>query len=146
MLTSLVLTGFDKAPQLEITNVEATILEEKNILTYDIKLKNISKKPFRSKFDYPGSHQLGIEVVVKPKRKLAAKMNLVENSKYIKMVLMESDSTRLIPPNSEELFHLEYKMKEGSDPNYVKRKAFDSSLLILDGVEIIKEVPLKSFK
>lgn len=146
LVTFLLLTGFDKVQQLQISKVETNILENENILTYDIQLQNTGNKPFKSKFDYPGNRYLGIEVVVKPKRKLAAKMDLVENSKYIKMILIESESTKMIPPKSEGKFHLEYKIKEGSDPNYVKRMAFESTLLILDGVEILKEIPLKSYK
>jgi hypothetical protein len=78
------LTGFDRANQLEISNIETTIIKAENILRYDIKLKNTGTTPFKSEFDYPGQNSYGLEVVVRPNKRLASKMELVRESKFIK--------------------------------------------------------------
>lgn len=141
-----ILTGFDRADMIEISNIETTIIPAENILRYDIELKNTGTEPFESTFDYPGDRYYGIELVVLPHRKLAAKMELVHNSKFIKMVSRGSSSTGRIEPGGVGSFHLEYQMKKGSLPSFVKKEAFDSTLLILDGVRTIKQIPLRQFK
>ena len=42
--------------------------------------------------------------------------------------------------------HLEYKMKDDVNPEKVKKLAYDSTLLILDGVDIAIEFPLQEIK
>jgi hypothetical protein len=46
LITLIPLTGFDRADQLEISNIETTIIKAEKILLYDIKLKNTGTSPF----------------------------------------------------------------------------------------------------
>lgn len=138
----ILITGFDRADQITISNIETTIIKAENILRYDIKLKNSGTETFKSEFDYPGHNFWGIELVIRPNKKLASKMEMVSDSKFIKMVPMGSGSKGVIEPGTVGSFHIEYKIKEGLDLKEVKKFAFDSKLLILDGVDIIKEIPL----
>ncbi|TDK61755.1 hypothetical protein E2K98_12765 [Bacillus salipaludis] len=140
--TFFFLTGFDKTELINISNIETTIIKAENVLRYDIKLKNSGTTPLKSEFDYPGQHYYGIELVVRPNKKLASKMEMVEDSKFFKMLPMGSGATGSIEPGTEGSFHLEYKIKKGANLKEVKKLAFDSTLLILDGVNIIKEIPL----
>ncbi|MBS4210345.1 hypothetical protein [Bacillus sp. FJAT-50079] len=140
--TFIPLTAFDRAEQISISNIETTIIKAENVLRYDIKLKNLGKKTVKSEFDSPGHHHYGLEIVVRPGKKLASKMELVNDSKFIKMVSMGGGATGLIEPGTEGSFHVEYKIKDGENLKEVKKLAFDSTLLLLDGVNIIKEFPL----
>lgn len=143
MTTSFIFTvGFDRAEQITISNIETTIIKAENVLRYDIKLENSGTKPFKSDFDYPGERSYGLEVVVRPNKKLASRMEMVNDSKFIKMVSMGGGGTGLIEPGAIGSFHVEYKIKKGANLKEVKKLAFDSNLLILDGVDIIKEIPL----
>lgn len=143
MLISLLpLTGFHTANQLVITKIDTTIIKAERILRYDIKIKNTGNTPFKSEFDYPGQHNYGIEVVVRPNKELASKMELVGGSKFIKMIPWGSGSTGIIDSESEGSFHVEYKIKKGTNLKEIKELAFDSTLIILDGVNIVKEFPL----
>ena len=67
---------------------------------------------------------------------------MVNDSKFIKMVPMSGGGTGLIEPGTIGSFHVEYKIKKGANLKEVKKLAFDSNLVILDGVDIIKEIPL----
>ena len=140
--TFIFITGFERAEHITISNIETTIIKAENILRYDIKLKNSGTKPFKSEYDYPGQHYYGLEIVVRPNKKLASKMEMINDSKFIKMVPMGSGSTGLMEPGTEGSFYVEYKIREGANLKEVKKLAFDSKLLILDGVDIIKEFPL----
>ncbi|WP_066083449.1 hypothetical protein [Neobacillus novalis] len=126
-----------------ITNIETTIIKAERILRYDIKIKNTGTTQFKTEFDYPGQHYYGIEVVIQPNKKLASKMELVDGSKFIKMFPMGAGSTGMIDPGTEGSFHVEYKIKNGTDPKGINKLAFDSTLIILDGVNIVKEFPLE---
>lgn len=140
--TFIFLTGFDRTEQINISNIETTVIKAENVLRYDIKLKNTGTKPFKSEYDYPGQHHYGLEIVVRPNKKLASRMEMVQDSEFIKMLPMGSGGTGLIEPGTEGSFHVEYKIKEGANLKEVKKWVFDSTLLILDGVNIIKEFPL----
>ncbi len=70
-------------------------------------------------------------------------MELVEESKYVKMLPMGSGGTGMIDPGAEGSLHVEYKIKEFSDLKEIKKLAHDSTLIILDGVKVVKESPLK---
>ncbi|ETI70892.1 hypothetical protein BAVI_00795 [Neobacillus vireti LMG 21834] len=129
-----------------ITNIETTIIKAEGILRYDIKIKNTAATPFKSEFDYPGQHDYGLEVVVRPNKKLASKMMLVEGSKFIKMLQMGAGSNGILDSGTEESFHLEYKIKNGTDLKGINKLAIDSTLIILDGVNIVKEFPLEKVK
>lgn len=137
-----ILPGFDQTEQISISSIDTTIIKAENILRYDIKIKNEGPKPFKSEFDYPGQYHYGLEVVVRPGEKLASKMEMVEDSKYMKMLPMGSGGTGMIDSGKEGSFHVEYRIKDGGDPKEVKKWAFDSTVLIIDGVKIIKEFPL----
>jgi hypothetical protein len=97
-------------------------------LPYDIKLKNSGTKPFKSEYDYPGQHYYGLEIVVRPNEKLASNMEMINDSKFIKMVPMGSGDTGLIEPGTVGSFHVEYKIKDGANLKEVKKLAFDSNL------------------
>ncbi|WP_066074736.1 hypothetical protein [Neobacillus soli] len=129
-----------------ITNIETTIIKAENILRYDIKIKNTDTTPFKSEFDYPGQHYYGLEIVIQPNKKLASKMELVEGSEFIKMIPMGAGSTGIIDSGKEGSFHIEYKIKNGTDLNEIKQLACDSTLIILDGVNIVKEFSLEKVK
>lgn len=140
--TFIFITGFDRADQITISNIETTIIKAENVLRYDIKLKNSGKKPFKSEYDYPGQQHYGLEIVIRPNKKLASRMEMINDSKFVKMVSMGGGGTGLIEPGTIGSFHVEYKIKEGANLKEVKKLACDSKLLILDGVDIIKEIPL----
>ncbi|MGY3715798.1 hypothetical protein ACWE42_09770 [Sutcliffiella cohnii] len=140
--TLFFITGFDRAEHISISNIETTIIKAENILRYDIKLKNSGIKTFKSEFDYPGQHYYGIELVIRPNKKLASKMEMDKYSDFIKMVPMGSGSTNVIEPGNVGSFHIEYKIKKDANLKEVKKLAFDSNLLIIDGVDVIKEIPL----
>ncbi|WP_456274652.1 hypothetical protein [Bacillus sp. AK031] len=146
MLSCLLLAGFDRGDQLEISNIETTIIKGERLLRYDIRLKNTGKTSFKSEFDYPGQQHYGIEAVIRPNKKLAAQMEMVQDSKYPKMMMWSSGSTGLMDPGMEGRFHLEYKIKEAANLDKVELAALDATLLILDGVDIVKEFPLKKMR
>lgn len=146
LISLLPLTGFHSANQLVFTNIKTTIIKAKNILRYDIKIKNTDTTPFKSEFDYPGQHYYGLEIVVRPNKKLASKMELVEGSEFIKMIPMGAGSTGIIESGTEGSFHVEYKIKKDTNLKEIKQLAFDSTLIILDGVNIVKEFSLEKVK
>lgn len=90
------ITGFDRAEQITISNIDTTIIQAENILRYDIKLKNTGSKSFKSEYDYPGHHCFGLEIVVRPNKKLASRMEMMNDSKFVKMVSMGSGGTGII--------------------------------------------------
>ncbi len=143
LITLIPLTGFDRADQLEISNIETTIIKAEKILRYDIKLKNTGTTPINSEFDYPGHNYYGLEIVIRPNKKLASKMELVRGSKFIKMTPMGYGGTGSIEPGKEGSFHVEYRIKNDIDLKSIEKLAFDSTLIILDGVNILKEFSLK---
>ncbi|MDQ0862195.1 hypothetical protein [Bacillus sp. V2I10] len=115
LITLIPLTGFDRASQLEISNIQTTIIKAEKILRYDIKLKNTGSTPFKSEFDYPGQNPYGREVVVTPNKKLASKMEILRGSQFIKMTSMGSGSTEMIETGTEGSFHVEYRIKNDID-------------------------------
>ena len=147
MLISLIpLTGFDSADQLEISKIETTIIKAERILRYDVKLKNTGTIPIKSVFDYPGHNYYGLEIVVRPNKKLASKMELERESKFIKMTPMGYGGTGSIEPGKEGSFHVEYRIKDDTPLKDIEDLAFDSTLIIIDGVNILKEFPLEEKK
>lgn len=140
------LTGFDHADNLEITNIETTVIEANHELRFDFEIKNNGNQPIKSEFDYPGSHPYGIELVVKPNEELAKLMEMEENTKHPKMLSLGSGSRGFFEADSESYFHVSYQIKDGADFDKVKKHALDSTLLILDGIEISAEFPLKNMK
>ncbi|MFD1167564.1 hypothetical protein [Oceanobacillus caeni] len=140
------LTGFDHTENLEITKIETTVDEANHELRYDFEIKNNGNEPIKSEFDYPGSHPYGIELVVKPNEELAGLMEMEENTKHQKMLSLSSGSRGFFEPNSESYFYVSYQIKNGANFAKVKKHALDSTLLILDGVEVSAEFPLQNIK
>jgi hypothetical protein len=146
VLSSLSLAGFERGDQLEISNIETTIIKGEHLLRYDIRLKNIGKTSFKSEFDYPGHNHYGIEAVIRPNRKLQSQMEMVNDSRYRKMMIMSAGSTGLLDPGKEGRFSMEYKITETANLEKVEAAALDATLLILDGVDIVREFPLKDMR
>ncbi|RKQ35519.1 hypothetical protein [Oceanobacillus halophilus] len=138
-LLFFMLTGFEQADQLKITNVETTIIQTNQELRYDFTIENTGEKPIESDFDYPGYHPFGIELAVKPNENLANLMKMVQDTKYKKMIPLGSGSSGYFPPGEDASFHVSYQIKDDAELEKVKKHALDSTLLILDGVDISAE-------
>ncbi|WP_156288454.1 hypothetical protein [Oceanobacillus salinisoli] len=136
------LTGFEHADQLKLKDVETTIIKPNHELRYDFTIENTGEELIKSDFDYPGYQLFGIELVVKPNDELASLMEMEDHTEYKKMRLLGSGSPGYFPANDEAFFHVSYQIKEDADLEKVKKHALDSTLLILDGVEISAEIPL----
>ncbi|MDQ0253911.1 hypothetical protein J2S74_001283 [Evansella vedderi] len=146
LLIGGILLGFDNTDKLEVTNSETTVIKSERILRYDFTIENTGDTPIQSKFDYPGHHYFGIEVVVRPNEKLASLMEMVQDSKYDKMIFRGGGGGGSFEPSNKSKFHLEYEIKEGSDLDKVKKYAYDSTLLILDGPNVIAEIDLSKLE
>ncbi|RDW20108.1 hypothetical protein CWR48_05180 [Oceanobacillus arenosus] len=145
-ITYCIVTGFDNADQLKLSDVEITIIKSDGVLRYDFKIKNTGETPIKSEFDYPGRHPLGIELVVRPNEKLATQMEMEENTKYRKMRPRGAGSSSYFQPGVETHFYVEYQVKKGADYDKVRKYALDSTLLILDGMDVSAEFPLNVMK
>ncbi|MCM3397157.1 hypothetical protein M3638_04805 [Oceanobacillus profundus] len=141
-----ILTGFEHQDKLEITDTEITVIQSEGLLRYDFKIKNNGEIPIESDFDYPGQHPFGIEFVIRPNEKLSEVMVMEKRTNYNKMFSLGSGHSGYFEPNTEMSVHLEYKMKDDVNPEKVKKLAYDSTLLILDGVDIAIEFPLQEIK
>jgi hypothetical protein len=142
-LPLLFLMGFVKPNNLVLTSVETTVIKTERVLRYDFKIKNTGSERIIGTFDYPGHDHYGLEVTVKPNEHLESLMELQKYTVYKKMQFMGGGSSGFIDPKNEASFHLEYKIKEGSDLEKVKTASLDGTLLVLDGPKIIAEIPLK---
>ncbi|MFD1849429.1 hypothetical protein [Oceanobacillus bengalensis] len=140
------LTGFEGAENLEVLDIELTIIKSEGSLRYDFLLENTGDKPIESDFDYPGQHPFGIEFVVRPNDELATLMEMEPNTKYKKMQPMGSGSRGYFEPGEEAPFHVSYKIKDDVNFEQVKKQALNSTLLILDGVTVSAEYPLDEYK
>ncbi|WP_284646236.1 hypothetical protein [Paenibacillus silviterrae] len=97
-------------------------------------------------FDYPGHYFYGLEVTVRPNKKLASLMEMDNKSSFRKMVYRGGGSSGAIPAGQVSSFYVEYQIKEGVDFDQVKANACDgSTLLVLNGLKVIEEIPLVSF-
>ncbi|OIJ19217.1 hypothetical protein BKP45_13740 [Anaerobacillus alkalidiazotrophicus] len=141
----LMLTGFESQNDLEITDVETTLIKAEHILRYDIKIKNLTGTRLVPVFDYPGHYYYGFEIVIKPNKKLASLMVMDDNTKYKKMMFRGGGASGFLEPGVDTTFSVEYQIKDDSDLEKVKKYAFDSTLLFLDGTKVIAEFPLKKF-
>ncbi|WP_277679093.1 hypothetical protein [Gracilibacillus dipsosauri] len=65
------------------------------------------------------------------------------NTKYSKMLFRGGGGGGSIQPGKEESFHVEYQIKDNVDINQVKKNALEGTLLLLDGTNVIAEIPLK---
>ncbi|WP_216831337.1 hypothetical protein [Alkalihalobacterium elongatum] len=142
-ISFLLLTGFSHQNHLVIDDVYLTINEAKKTLRYDFKIKNTGNTPIESKFDYAGYHYGSIEVVVVPGKKLERYMKMMENTKYKKMEFSNFGGDGGIPAKGIGEFYGEYYFKDTKDLEKIERYAFDGKLLILDGTNVIAELPLK---
>lgn len=62
------------------------------------------------------------------------------------MVYRGGGSSGAIPAGQVSSFYVEYQIKEGVDFDQVKANACDgSTLLVLNGLKVIEEIPLVSF-
>lgn len=84
--------------------------------------------------------------VVRPNKKLASKMGMERESKFIKMTPMGYGGTGSIEQGKESSFHVEYSLKDDTSLKGIEDLAFDSTLIIIDGVNILKEFPLEERK
>jgi hypothetical protein len=139
------LTGFDQR-NIVVAEIETTIIKAEKILRYDVKFKNIGKKDIQSEFDYPGHHPNGFEIVIRPNEKLASLMEMESNSKYKKMMFRGGGGNGFFKAGTESQFNIEYQIKSDSDLEEVKKNALNSTLLLLDGTNVVKEIPLSPKK
>ncbi|WP_167577879.1 hypothetical protein [Ammoniphilus sp. YIM 78166] len=138
----ILLVGFKNQKDLTITHIETTLIKSEKILRYDFRIKNISNKPITSKFDYPGHHPFGLQVVVRPNEKLESLMKMETNTKYKKMQHRGYGGSGGFDPQKEAAFHLEYEIKDQADLDEVKKHALDATLVVLDGINVLAEISL----
>ncbi|GAE36825.1 hypothetical protein [Halalkalibacter akibai] len=143
----LSLVGFDSnKANLKVTDIEVTVIKSDHSLRYDFKIKNLGKSTVGGNEDYPGHHNLGLNIAVRPESSLAEHMEMEQDTKYKKMVPRGGGGTGFIKPGEEGQFHSEYqiKIKEMKDTDFknIKSKALDATLIIMDGVKVIAEIPL----
>lgn len=62
------------------------------------------------------------------------------------MLFRGGGGTGFLEIENEASFHIEYQIKETSDLEKVAQNAFDGTLLLLDGHNVVKEFPLAEFK
>lgn len=139
------LTGFDSNnTTLKITDAEVTLIKVERVLRYDFKIKNLGKSTVGGNEDYPGHHPLSLNMAVRPNPSLAdcMEMETIPITKYKKMVNRGSGGTGYIEPGEEGQFHLEYQIKKDVNLEEAKQKALDGTLIIMDGVKVIAEIPL----
>lgn len=146
MCSALVsLVGFaSNNTNLKITDAEVTIIKVERVLRYDFKIKDLGKSTVGGNEDYPGHHPLSLNMEIRPNPSLAdcMEMDQIQKTKYKKMVNRGSGGTGLINPGEEGQFHLEYQIKKDTDLEEIKQKALDGTLIIMDGVKVIAEIPL----
>jgi len=140
--TFFVLTGFSHQEDLEIVKVNTTINEAQKIITYDFKIRNNGKSNIGDGFDYPGYHFGGMEVVVVPDKELEGLMKMLRNTKYKKMESAGFGGQGSIYPNQVADFHASYYYRNTTDSKLLKKKALNGKVIILEGTNVIAELPL----
>jgi hypothetical protein len=140
---SFLLIGFSYQEHLEISEIQTTINQSTKTIRYDFKIKNTGNKLIGNSFDYPGYHYGGMEIVVVPGKDLEKLMRMVENSKYKKMEAAGFGGQGFIHPKEIGEFHAEYFFKDIRDLEKIKKHALNGNLLILDGTNVIAELPLR---
>ncbi|MBS4196703.1 hypothetical protein [Lederbergia citri] len=139
----LLLSGFSHQKHIKIKEVHTTINQFQKTIRYDIKIKNTSNKVIGNEFDYPGYHYWGLEVVVVPGKKLEKLMSMIDHSKYKKMQHSGFGGNGMINPYATAEYHTEYFFKDLKELDKLKKHALDGKLIILDGTNVIAELPLK---
>lgn len=137
------LTGFSHQEHLKINEVHTTINKSQKSIRYDFKIKNTGNKTIGNEFDYPGYHYGGLEIVVVPGKDLEELMKLMKNTKYKKMEPSGFGGQGFIHPKGIGEFHAEYFFKDIKDLEKIKKHALNGKLIILDGTNVIAELPLK---
>ncbi len=145
--TLVSLFGFNSNnANLKITDVEVTIIKTERVLRYDFRIKNLGKNRVGGNEDYPGHHSVVLNIAVRPNSNLAEHMEMEQHTKYKKMFHRGGGGTGFIEPGEEGQFHAEYqiKIKEMKDTDFedIKQDALDATLIIMDGVKVIAEIPL----
>ena len=140
------LFAFENADQLKLTDLEISVEESESILRYDFMIENTGESVIKSDFDYPGHNPIGIEFVVTPEDTLAKQMEMVNHTKFKKMLMIERGNPGYFAPGQKTPFHISYKIKESANVEKVLDHALKAKLLILDGVQISKEYPLNKYK
>ncbi|UFT99562.1 hypothetical protein KO561_00860 [Radiobacillus kanasensis] len=143
MVSFFLLSGFEHQDDLEIVNIETTVIESQKTLRYDFEIKNTSSERVGGEFDYPGHNIYGMELVVIPGKKLEPLMEMETGTKYKKMKPSGFGGSGFIRPNGVGKFHAEYHFKEEKDLEKVREFALNATLRILHGTNIIAELPLK---
>jgi hypothetical protein len=156
VLVLLCSSAFSKPSNIEIKQLEITAIDIARILRYDFVLKRGADlnyeqlKKMEQSEDTPGDSFFGrnggINFSVRPNKELAAQMNLVPNTKYVKMQPRGFGISGLLERQEEIRIHMEYSIKNDADINQVKKYAKDSTLLVLYGNNILTEIPLKSLE
>lgn len=141
----LILPGYDKN-NIVLKDVEVTVIKAEDILWYDLILKNIGDTDITSEYEYPGHDHSGFEVVVRPNAKLEKMMEMEEKSKYKKMMFRGGGGTGFLKIGDDAKFHIDYQIKETANLDDIKTAAFDGTLILLDGHNIVKEIPLSEVK
>ncbi|MGO4889436.1 hypothetical protein ACJ2A9_16935 [Anaerobacillus sp. MEB173] len=141
------LVGLDSNDiNLKVTDVEITIIKPERVLRYDFKIKNLGKSRVGGNEDYPGHHQLALNIAVRPNSSLADHMEMVQDTKYKKMVHRGGGERGFLEPGEEGQFHAEYQIKikgkKDTDFKEIKETALDATLIIMDGVKVVAEIPL----
>ncbi|MFC4559993.1 hypothetical protein ACFO3D_17670 [Virgibacillus kekensis] len=143
MISLFLLSGFSHQNHLKLIDVDTTIIVPEKIIRYDLKIKNTGSTTIGTEFDYPGYKYTGIEVVVVPNKKLEQFMKMLPNTKYKKMKPAGFGGTGRIPPDKIGDFHAEYIYKHKSDSDKIKKMALNAKIIVLDGTNVIAELPLK---
>lgn len=143
VLTFFILTGFDHQEDLKIVDVHITINESQHTITYDFKIKNTSKRTVGDEFDYPGYQHGGMEVVVVPNQELEQLMKMMKGTKYKKMEVSGFGGQGGILPNQTAEFNAAYFYKNSTDTELLEKIALNGKIVVLDGTEVIAELPLK---
>ena len=143
ILLVVFLTAFSSPSKVSISDVQITVIKAERTLRYDFIIKNEGKSLIGNEFDYPGHHHYGLELAIKPGKKLAVLMEKEPDTKYSKMMFRGGGGGGYIQPGKEESFHVEYQIKNNVDIDQVKKNALEGTLLLLDGTNVIAEIPLK---
>jgi hypothetical protein len=134
----------NEGTQIELVKVNTKVSNKDKSLTYQFTIKNVGKDKIRT-IDYPGWKQsFGLHVNVRPKNELQKLMVMEKNTKYKKIELISGGGGVMdqLSPGETTTFIMNYKIKTDSDLNKVKEYARNGDLLILNGTELVGEIPL----
>jgi len=84
-----------------------------------------------------------LEVVVIPNKELEKLMKMMEDTKFKKMEISGFGGSGIIQANETAEFHSTYFYKDSTDINLLKKEALNAKIIVLDGTDVIAELPLK---